>query len=340
MKPRPLQLLYCVVLVLFIRVGGAQGQNQSPLTDWFNLFINVILPTAIKLLLNPFSSFSMIFCLFPFVRFDDFNLPPLFMYDEVAACVDLNQEGCNATNLIAFSTTAERAHDFLYEATGPLQTQGVLWLTTQDLCSSIISFAKTTDSTDRVNTGSLFEPDDRGYSYYARVIGDQSWAFASDDPGSCYDLVNNWDLVYAVRIVQGTVSNPTKFVVDPILTVPFLNFLRLPLQTCEDFTDQPWLRFEMTLVTQRSQIEQKVFGNNTGLYGTIVESFDNGAVVWRRDSWLLQNVVPSQENAATYYQVQIINGTGGRVQPAYDAWVADVKSKRGAVYFRNFRGTA
>ena len=331
MNPRSLQLIYSVALVLAINISGVQGQNIF--ADLWNYFI-ALLPAFFRLLLYPFSSFGMFACLFPFVQVNDFGLPPFSMYGEVAACVDTTQAGCDATNSIGFVQNAGRPQDFLYQTTGPSQLQGVVWLTAQDLCSSIISLAKTADSTDRVNTGSLFETDDRGYNYYIRVIGDRTWAFATNDTSSCYSFVQTWDLVYALRIVQGTVNNPIKFVVEPIFADPFLNVARLPLETCEEFTDRPWLRFDMTLVTQETQIEKKVFGNNTGLYETILESFNNGSVVYRRDSWVLGNVVPTPENAGSYYAVQIINGAGEKLQPAYDAWVADVKSKRGSVYFR------
>lgn len=109
---------------------------------------------------------------------------------------------------------------------------------------------------------------------------------------------------------------------------PF-NLFRVLIDACW-YTKEVLLLFDMTLIKNRDDIKPENFPDNLALYDTIVASFDAGAKVWRRDSWFLAE--PTPENVLVYYIVQIIDGSGAVIEPAYSAW----QQQTGTVYFRDY----
>lgn len=97
-------------------------------------------------------------CVFSTSYLDFYSLPPLSEYVDKEVCLDDTEPTCDTADVIDFSVGGDGANDFLIQDQGPEQTQGVFWLTTQGACSSIVSFAKTDDSTTEVNTGELYMP--------------------------------------------------------------------------------------------------------------------------------------------------------------------------------------
>ena len=219
-------------------------------------------------------------------------LPPLSFYDAESFSVDqLGKDktaGSKAKRAMKKNESPIRVREKEPEA-----LKGIFWLMNQGDSSSVISFAKT-DEGGGVSPGNLQTGD---IAYRIRVSGDQSWAFADNGPNDNYNLAQLADLVYNFELLDGTLDAPTKFQIIPSLQIPFL-CLRLELKEC--FIKEGLLDFSMTLTHGAGLPDHPVYEES---------------VVWRRDSTLFGN-------SGSYEAVQIIDGDGYRIEPAWSMWVS------------------
>ena len=168
-------------------------------------------------------------------------------------------------------------------STLPENLQGVWWLTLQGSASALMSFAANGDATNEKN----------GYlkangKYNVRVAGDRNWALHTEGPAIG---ASNIDLEYKFQFDNAT--NPTFAQIDPFslragagLTGPLGHFL---------------MSFTMKYKPE----------------GT--PQFP-GSKVWKRRSTVFGIKVPAER--ANYELVQVMDGRGKKIQPAFDAWLS------------------
>ena len=257
------------------------------------------------------------------------DLPSLCDYSDNEVCLNSTQCGADKP-MIEFVSDKDDAENnkFLYAATGeglPANLQGVFWLDYDGYCSSIVSWAETKEPFP-LSTGALRDPllplnpagpslyD--GFEYSIRVSGASNWAFSESQ--GCYDFVEGLDLIYGLRLLDGTRSDPKEFQIVPSVKIPG-SCLRLSLDDycLEDAgIDFALLRFTMTLVEVCATLD--VTAQN---YDTALEACDAGSTIWERRSWYFQN--RNGPPSGIYYVIQIIDGSGNKIQPAYNTWVAN-----------------
>jgi len=189
---------------------------------------------------------------------------------------------------------------------GPLALQGLFWLTQQGDSSSLASFAKSYDG-GYMGQGELREGD---YAISVRVGGDRGWSFA-DAPGGNFETVELLDLVYNFRLEFGSLDNPTGFSI-----IPEARNLGIKLEG----TLAEWLLdFSMNKMTDEDA-KAKGFP---------------GSIVWDRVSAVGDQAVDS----ARYALVQVVDGNGTPIEPAYSQWVshqnsADAGLTGGKIHYR------
>jgi len=171
----------------------------------------------------------------------------------------------------------------------PKQMQGVFWLTGQGDSSSLMSFAKSSDGCG-MSPGELQNGTD---SYDVRVNGDRVWFFS--DKAASWKLIKFIDLVYHFQLTNGTLSDPRSFQIIP----EALNLAGLRI-------DATWLLdFDAHLLLN----DNEEFNFKRADW--------SGSAVWGRPS----SVVGQQVKSNTYLLVQVVDGKGKPIQPAFDKWV-------------------
>lgn len=286
------------------------------------------------------------------------ELPSLCDYSDNEVCLNSTQCGADKP-MIEFVSDKDDAENnkFLYAATGdslPTNLTGVFWLDYDGYCSSIVSWAETKEpfplsigelrepllpllpfSGGPVRRTELYDgfegPIYDGFEYSIRVSGASNWAFSESQ--GCYDAVEGLDLIYGFRLLDGDRSDPKEFQIVPSVKIPG-SCLRLSI---DDFclesanvTDFALLRFTMTLVENCADL--KTTAQN---YQTADDACNAGSIIWERRSWFFQNRtdVPSD----IYYVIQIIDGSGTKLQPAYNAWVANQGASAPQPHINAFR---
>lgn len=167
----------------------------------------------------------------PFYRPNHYALQPISSFTRFILCTDGARPGCDFSNTLRFTAALNPApNEFRYHNTGPPQLQGVFW-TQQNLLptlfsafggggmgdggdpvfasTDLVSFARTRHGSG-IQTGVLQTNAD-GFEYVARPVGDHSWSTSQASP-SIY-LSGN-DPLYQYDLVEGTLSNPTRFVIS------------------------------------------------------------------------------------------------------------------------------
>jgi len=189
---------------------------------------------------------------------------------------------------------------------GPEALRGLFWLTKQGDSSSLASFAKSYDG-GNMGQGELQEGD---YAVSIRVGGDRSWSFA-DAPGGNFETVELLDLVYHFRLESGSLADPTGFRI-----IPEARNLGIMLEG--RFAE--WLLdFSMYKMTDED---------------ATAAGFPS-SIVWDRVSAVGDQAVDS----ARYALVQVVDGNGSPIEPAYSQWVshqssADAGSTPGKIHYR------
>lgn len=176
----------------------------------------------------------------------------------------------------------------------PKQMQGVFWLTGQGDSSSLMSFAKSSDGCG-MSPGELQSGTD---SYDVRVNGDRVWFFS--DKAASWKLIKFIDLVYHFQLTGGTLSDPRSFQIIPQALNIILGISTIPR------IDATWLLdFDAHLLLN----DNEEFNFKRANW--------SGSAVWGRPS----SVVGQQVKSKTYLLVQVVDGKGKPIQPAFDKWV-------------------
>jgi hypothetical protein len=177
----------------------------------------------------------------------------------------------------------------------PKSLQGIFWLTKQGDSSSLMSFATSRDG-DGLSQIDLSPID--GNHLKIRVGGDKVWCFA--DKGKSWILVRTTDLVYEFAFKDANGRAPTNMddAVEAQI-IPYAHNLGIRLSWTQ------LLDFSM----------KKLADDKRGKYNT--------SVVWGRPS----AVFGIEVGSAYYDLVQIIDGNGKKLEPAYSDWLAYCKDE-------------
>jgi len=192
---------------------------------------------------------------------------------------------------------------------GPDTLKGIFWLTGQGDSSAALTFAGSYDGGDMGGQG-LSEGE---YATSIRVAGDRTWAFA-DDPafGGNFETVGILDLVYQFRISEGSLEAPRAFNI-----IPKARNLGIDLAGA---VGEFLLDFSAFLLTDEQAAARGY----------------PGSVVWDRRSFVAGD---NEVTSSRYDLVQVVDGTGSPIQPAYDMWIAYQESAAagdipGTLYYR------
>jgi len=177
----------------------------------------------------------------------------------------------------------------------PLSMQGVFWLSNQSTSSSLMSFATSKDG------GGLSKlvMDNEPFQQRIRVSGDRVWSFSTDK--TSLPLVEAADLIYNFEFMQeGGETRATS--ASEIAGAKISGTVaRLGISIPNNFA----LDFRSVLIT-----DPKEKGNY------------NSSVVYGRPSYVFGSQV------AYYRLIQVIDGKGIKLQPAYDDWLKFCNSKQ------------
>jgi len=177
----------------------------------------------------------------------------------------------------------------------PQSLQGIFWLTKQGDSSSLMSFATSRDGSSLSQMD--LSPVD-GNQLKLRVGGDKVWSFA--DKGKSWHLVAVTDLVYefAFKDAHGRAPTNMEDAVEAQI-IPYAHNLGIRL------TWTQLLDFQMKLIAPDKKPKY------------------NNSVIWGRPT-----AVAGNEVASAYYDlVQVIDGKGNKLEPAYADYVAYCKDE-------------
>jgi len=212
--------------------------------------------------------------------------PPPCSASATEFCPSSKLKPMTATCADAISTGALR----IGTAPLPRNLQGVFWLTEQGGSSALMSFAQSNDG-GGFSTGSLQLQGRRRRShaeYSIRVAGDRVWSF-SDGPEGAFETVHNIDLVY--RFEFDDLTRPQSAQIFPSSNH----------ERATGFEPAPWmLSFDMRLQPLGSHSRYP------------------SSIVWVRPSSVLHINIRS----AYYDLVQVVDGDGRYLQPAWSDYVA------------------
>ena len=161
-----------------------------------------------------------------------------------------------------------------------------------------------------------------GFEYSIRVSGASNWAFSTSD--GCFDFVEDLDLIYGFRLLDGSLDDPKEFQVVPSVKIPGTCF-RLSIDDfCLESAGIPFalLRFTMTLIENCGDLNNNAQNFDTA--STLCASSPQ-PVIWERRSWFFADRSDDLEEdppSDIYYVIQIIDGSGTKL-PAYNDWVAN-----------------
>lgn len=171
----------------------------------------------------------------------------------------------------------------------PPSMQGIFWLTEQGDSSALMSFATSNDGDD---LSKLDMESADGYGIKIRVGGDRVWSF--HDKATSWGLVEVLDLVYKFRFEKANGARAT--IPDEISAAQIIpsgeNLNGF------DLTATNILNFRAELLAAGSH-----------------EKYKN-SVVWGRPSRVFG------VSGGYYDLVQVIDGNGNKLQPAFNDWVA------------------
>jgi hypothetical protein len=169
----------------------------------------------------------------------------------------------------------------------PPSMQGVFWLTEQGDSSALMSFAPSRDGAGL--SSFTINPSD-GYHFKVRVGGDRVWSF--HDKASSWELVRGIDLIYNFRMENSAGAPPaTAADIAAAQIIPSTANFNFEL-------DAP------SVLNFRAELAP------TGSHSAYPES-----VVWGRPSAVFGF------EGGYYDLVQVIDGDGNRIEPAFSDWV-------------------
>lgn len=173
----------------------------------------------------------------------------------------------------------------------PESMQGVFWLTEQGDSSALMTFGT---SNDGAGLSVLDLEQKNGYGIEVRVGGDKVWSF--HDQATSWGLVAFLDLIYKFQFetAEGGAPDPANNGED----IAAAQIIPTSVNLGIDLTATNLLNF-------RAELAPK------GSHSTYPNS-----VVWGRPSSVLGF------EGGYYDLVQVIDGDGNKLQPAYNAWVA------------------
>jgi hypothetical protein len=189
----------------------------------------------------------------------------------------------------------------------------------------MVSFGETNENSPIATGDFLSNPLPIGFDYYIRVLGASNWAYSTgpDTLLSCYNLVSAIDLIYGFRFLE---ESPPRLQIVPNIKLPF-TCIRANIDTCG--SDMVLLQFDMVLVEDCSTIQ-----SSNDPWGAAFAACDNGAVVWQRETWFLED---TSNPPSIYYIIQIVDGDGEKLSPSYDEFVRQETLTEGDAvnYFRS-----
>jgi len=172
----------------------------------------------------------------------------------------------------------------------PNSLQGLFWLTKQGDSSSLASFGTSKDGHGLSQID--LDPTD-GVHIKVRVGGDGVWSFA--DKASSWGLVEWIDLIYEFELKDANGRAPTNL--NDAVEAQIIPYARnLGIRLSWTFL----LDFDMKLLRQEEKTKYK------------------NSVVWGRPS----SVFGFEVDSAYYDLVQVIDGNGTKLEPAYSDWLA------------------
>jgi len=176
----------------------------------------------------------------------------------------------------------------------PKTMEGIFWLNYDEFFAEVTSFAFTPER-GGLNPGRL---KNRPYPLRQRVLGDRQWAQIGFGPEIQF-LVDLFDVKFNYELLEGTLKFPIKFRIIFDLAIPGTCF-RFQLKDCFE----ELLNLEITL-------------QNTPREGDQWPDHPDypDSVVWLRTTTTLGNTGPG------YEAIQIVNGMGMELQPAYDDFI-------------------
>lgn len=187
--------------------------------------------------------------------------------------------------------------------------QGIFWLTKQGAKSSLMSFARTNDGCGIADAHTKKEGSDpftKENPFRIRVAGDRTWSDGGGFDSGTFKAAAALDLVY--NFIEETAG---KIVIIPQVTRSFFNIkvARWLLEFRADLLDP-------------SQVSV-----HESPYTTKPDGSANSAV-WRRTSNAFFNL-HSLGGAGQYDLVQVLDGNGEKLQPAYDDFVNGCSNWKG-----------
>jgi len=204
------------------------------------------------------------------------------------------QSSLAARSVACSSITGDSAHITLGTAAMglPESLQGLFWLTNQGDSSSIMSFGTSRDGAG-LDAFNLNAPD--GKHIRVRVGGDKVWSFA--DRSTSWNLVESADLIYEFSFEDGNGNAPSSVAdIQWAQIIPYAYNWGLRVSWT-------WLlSFRMQLLSAA----QKAGG-----------PYPN-SVIWGRPS----SVVGISLSSSYYELVQIMDGAGNPIEPAFSNWTA------------------
>jgi len=187
----------------------------------------------------------------------------------------------------------------------PEDRQGLFWLTRQGAKSSLMSFARTRDGcgiatcpgNDCAQTFTEANP------FRIRVAGDRTWSDGGGFDSTTFKAAAAIDLVYNFFL-----EGEGKMVIVPQITRSFFNI-----------KVARWLMEFRADLLDPSKVEE-----HKSPYTTKADGSRN-SIVWRRNSNALGGT-QQIGGAAEYDLVQVLDGDGNKIQPAYNDFLASCKS--------------
>lgn len=175
----------------------------------------------------------------------------------------------------------------------PTELQGMFWLTEQGDSSALMTFAQSNDG-DGISTGEVGTATNSAGAtigtYRVRVGGDRSWSF--HDRSTNWRLAHWLDLIYNFEFEYA--SDGSGRIVAAQIKPEAGNLF--------GFTLPPWL-----LSFRATMAEHPRYKNS---------------LVFRRDSY----IAGSEIDSAQYDLVQVIDGNGNKLQPAFSDWLSYCES--------------
>ena len=263
--------------------------------------------------------------------YSEYNIHPTDAFELYTVCVDPGAPDCGSNNALSFVGPAvvdPGPNEFRYHNSGPASLQGVHWFQEQIPGSSLLaSFAQTRQD---FATGVLGSQNNE-FAVALRPRGDHNWAFAGDGStinfGTSAWINEQVDILYKFELTGGTLAAPTNFMISGEGRI---------ISNCVRYSVSTFLYYCASIIAIKTNVcshllvyfvtvlAQFTMDLVTDPNDPVVQRYPNSAVWQRRSTYLFGLIRPSF-SAFVYKTVQIVDGAGQPLQPAYDDFIAYVR---------------